>query len=311
MTRILSLILLFTYLSQNVDAQLLRSIKKRTEQKIKQRAEEKIVEGISEELARRAMRPLDKAFDDMIRQSYRDQYGTEFDTTMYAGDPKGQAAHMNSMLNLMYGTAELQEEYIFYYVVEVEITDFGEEKPQKIKMLIDPDGNLFGIDQKEGKSEKIMVFDIKNDQVIMFDKKEKTAMAIPNVMKMASIYGQRNAENVNDKIISFKRLSDSKKILDYLCQGYEMETEAYSSIFYSTQELPFNWSNTFGSFAQNISPNFTRDNSDYPMNSMLMEGITKSKEESTYSKWLVKKVSEKKMRIKSKDYELQNLMSGN
>jgi len=50
------------------EAQLFKKLVDRTADKIAQRAEDKIVEGVSNELANRAMRPLDKAFDDIFSQ---------------------------------------------------------------------------------------------------------------------------------------------------------------------------------------------------------------------------------------------------
>lgn len=310
MYRIIITLLLAVFTFNCAEAQLFKKIKNETERKIKQKAEQKIVDELSEELARRAMKPLDKAFDDMFKKDYKDKYGKDYDDSEYDGDPDARAAHMNAMLNAMYGDVELPEEYRFEYTIEIEVTDFGEKKANKIKMLVNPSSGAFGMEQKEGKNDQIMVFDIEKDQVVIFNKKEKTAMAVPNVMKMASVYGQGSGDDFNSTILRFEKINQTKKVLDYMCQGYIMETEEYKSTFFITDKLPFDWAETMGSFAKNISPNFKSNSSKYPKNGMLMFGTTTHKEKGNESQWEVTKISKKTYKIKCKDYELQNMMAG-
>ncbi len=310
MKRLLFLLVILLASSYAGEAQsLLKKIQKRTEDKIKREAERKVVEGISDELARRAMKPLDNAFDEMFRQSYKDQYGKEYDDSDYDGDPEERAAYMNSILNNMYGNVDLPEQYKFAYTMEIELTDFGAKKPEKIKMFIDTKDGALGIEQKQNKQHQIMVFDPKNDLVAIFDKKEKTVMAMPNMQKMAMIYGQQPPEREKDKIVRFEKDRSKKTILDYECQGYEMETEEYKSLFYVTENLPFSWTDSFGGITKNLSSNFYKDDGKYPVRGMMLEGTTKNKENGEESLWEVTKISDKTYTIKCKDYDNQNLMA--
>ena len=52
------------------DAQLFDKLNKKTMDKLEQKAEYKIVEELSEEIARRAFKPIDKAMDDMLKSTY-------------------------------------------------------------------------------------------------------------------------------------------------------------------------------------------------------------------------------------------------
>ena len=297
------------FIFQDAEAQLFKKLKKRTEQKILQRAENKIVEGISEEFARRAMKPIDNAFDEMFRQSYKDKYGKDFDDSDLDDDPDIRRQQMNNILNNMYGEVDLPESYVFDYTVEVEVTNFGEEKPEKMKLYIDPINGYFGVRQKQNGEEHTMVFDPVKDQVVLFNEKEKTVMAIPNVMQMASVYGGQYQGEVDDTIVYFGKIDKQKKILKYMCQGYEMETEEYKSIFYVTDRLPFNWTDSFGGFAQNISGNLYKDHEEYDVNGMLMEGTTVDKKSGAESLWEVTKISDKQFKIDCSKYSFEPIMA--
>lgn len=310
MKSLLSFILILSLISHTAEAQLFKKLKDRTEQKIKQRAEQKVVEGISEELARRAMKPLDNAFDEMFRQSYKDQYGKEYDDSELDDDPEIRRQQMNTILSQMYGTVELPEAYLFDYTVDVELTNFGEKKAEKMKMYIDPVNGLFGIRQKQKDEEHIMVFDPVKDQVVLFNEKEGTAMAIPNVMKMASVYGGQMKNVPDTEIKHFGKINKQKKILQYMCEGYEMETEEYKSVFYVTDRLPFNWTDSFGGFAKNMSGNFYKEHPEYEIKGMLMEGTTTDKKSGAESLWEVKKISDKQFKIDCSKYKVQNMMDG-
>jgi len=306
----LLLLLLCLIAFDQVEAQLFKKLKKRVSDKIERKVEDKVVEELSEEIARRAVKPLDNAFDDMFRQSYKEEYGKEYDDSEYEGDPEKQAAMMQTLLGSMYGTAELPEAYTFDYTMNIKVTDYGEKKSNDMKMYVDPSSKAFGMEQKDRGEEQIMVFDMEKDQVVIFNKKEKTAMAIPNVMKMARTFGKGAMEEAMSETVKFEKMGKSKKINGYMAEGYKVETEEDKGEYYVSTDLPFDWNDAFGGLVESISPNFYKDNPEYDIQGMMLLSEMKRKSDGKKAKWEVSDISNKTTNIKCSEYKLANMMEG-
>ncbi len=305
----LIILLILVSSASSLDAQLFKKLANRVQDKIEKKVEDKIVEEVSEEIARRAMKPIDKAFDDMFRQAYKDEYGEEYDDSEFEDDPERRAAMMQAMLGTMYGNVELPEAYNFDYTLNIEVTDFGEKKSNDITMFVSTDQGIFGMEQKENDKEVIMVFDTKNDQIVIFNKKEKTAMAMPNVMKMAGAFAKAEIDKESEKTFSFEKINKTKKVAGYSSQGYKYKTDEDEGEFYTTSDLPFDWKDTFGDILEQMSPNFYKEHPEYDIKGMVMYSELKRKEDGKKSKWEVKSIKNDGVTIKSSDYELPN-MSG-
>ena len=310
MKQILIVSALFLFFIQNTEAQFFKKLKNRIGQKIEQKVEDKLVEELSEEIANRAVKPMYSAFDDMFRESYKEQYGKEYDDSEYEGDPEKQAAMMQSILGSMYGNVELPDQYQFDYIMKIKLTDYGEKKSHEMTMYINPTDGLFAMKMNGKKGDQIMVFDINDDQVVIFNDKDKTAMAMPNVMKIASAFGSHAIEDGAGEMIKFERINKTKKVIGYKSQGYKYESEEDQGEFYVTTELPFDWTDAFGGLVDNISPNFYKENPGYDIKGMLMYAKTKRKDGGDESKWEVIDFSTKGMTINCAEYKLANMMGG-
>lgn len=298
----LSLIIAVTCIS-SVEAQLFKKLQNRVQDKIEQRLEDKVVEELSEEIARRAMKPIDNAFDEMFRRSYKEQYGKEYDDSEYEGDPEKQAEMMQAILGSMYGDVDLPESYNFEHILDIAVTDFGEKKSHSMRMLVAPSQNVFAMEQEQGKKEVIMVFDFDKDKVILFNQKDKTVMAIPNVMKMAGAFAKVEMEKEMSKPFKFEKINKSKKVAGYQSQGFKYEADDDKGEFFVTTALPFDWQDTFGSILEQMSPNFYKEHPEYDIKGMLMYSETKRAEDGKKSKWEVKKVSSKDFKVVTADYK--------
>lgn len=298
---IISIIIVATCFS-SLEAQLLKRLKNRVQEKIEKKVEDKIVEEVSEEIARQAMKPINNAFDEMFRKSYKEQYGKDYDDSEYEGDPEKQAEMMQAMLGSMYGNVNLPESYNFEHVVDIAVTDFGEKKSNDMRMLVAPSQKVFAMEQKDGKKEMIMVFDFGADKVVMFNKSEKTVMAIPNVMKMAGTFAKVEMEKEMSKPFKFEKINKSKKVAGYQSQGYKYEADDDKGEFYVTTSLPFDWHDTFGNLLEQMSPNFYKEHPEYDIQGMLMYSETKRAEDGKKSKWEVKKVSNEGFNLVTADY---------
>lgn len=175
-------------------------------------------------------------------------------------------------------------------------------------MLVDPNAKAFGMEQSDKGEDQIMVFDIAKDQVVIFNNTKKSAMAVPNVMGMASAFGKQALDEETTKMKKFEKIKKSKKVIDYQCQGYKYESEEDKGEFFVTTDLPFNWNDAFGSLVEKISPNFYKENPEYDIAGMMMYAKSKRKSDGKESKWEVVKIDDKGLSIKCSDYKLANMM---
>lgn len=307
-TKEITLVLVALLLTINsASAQLLKRVLKRTTDKVEQKVEDKIVEGISNELANRAVRPIDKLYEDMFREQYRAQYGKEYEEGEYEDSAERMAA-MTNMINAMYGNVELPPSYTFQYVMEVEVFDFGAKKPNTMRLLINPDKEIFGMEQNE-KGKQYIIFDFEKDLMTVYNEEEKSAVSIPGVMKMGITYAATDP-NLNDKLsqVKIEKMNKSKNILGYNSQGYKSKSEEEESEFYVTNELKFGWKESFGKMLQKSAPNFYKDTPEMVIEGMMMEAKTKRKTDNQESKWITTKVDDSTMVIDNSKYQLQNKM---
>jgi len=299
---VLSLLVIFCSL-ELCQAQFLKKLQNRVQDKMEKKMEDKLVEELSEEIARRAMKPIDNAFDEMFRQSYKEQYGKEYDDSEHEGDPEKQAAMMQSILGSMYGDLDLPDQYTFEHALDIAVTDFGEKKSNDMRMLVAPNQGVFGMEQMDGKKQMLMVFDTKNDKVVMFDLKEKTVMALPNVMKMAGAFAKVEMEEELNKPFKFEKINKTKKVAGLHSEGYKFESDEDKGEFFVTTKLPFDWQDTFGSILEQMSPNFYKEHPEYDIRGMMMYAETKRAEDGKKSKWEVKKVSSDTVTLVCADYK--------
>ena len=290
-----------------VDAQFFKKVLDRAAVKIGNQVEDKIVEGISTELANRAVRPLDKMYDEMFRQQYKEQYGKEWDDEDYKNEEE-RANAMTDMWGSMFGTVDLPESYRFNKVIEVEVYDYGSKKANKMKMMVNQGEPIFGMEQEENGTQ-IIVYDFKKDIVTIFNESKKTAMAVPNVMKLAKSFSPQFEQEVKNQMDGAK-ISEikSKRILDCQSKGYNIKTDKEESDFYICLDSDVSWGESYGKMMKQLSPNSYENNELFAefSSGMLMRAKTKRTKDKKESTWETKKISSQNYSIQTADYELSN-----
>ncbi len=287
----------------NSNAQLFKRLGDRIQDKLEKKVEDKLVEELSEEIANRAMRPLDKAFDDMFKAKYKEEHGEEYDESKYEGDPEGRDAAMQAMMSSMFGNVNLPEKIEFDYAIAIDVYDYGEKKPNRVKMLISTSSNTFGMEQSQGGDKNIIVFEGSADKMYLFNESKKTVMAMSGIMGMASVMGKQELEKELDKDLKIEKTSKTKKILGYKSTKYKMESEEDKGEFYLSTDLPFQWKDSFGGMIEKLSPQFYEKHPEYNQEGMLLEAKTKRKKDKKESKWITKEISNKKMIITTSEYK--------
>lgn len=288
------------------NAQLFKKLVDRTTDKIAQRAEDKIVEGVSNELANRAMRPIDKAFDDIFRASYEKEYGEEWDDSEYEGDPEARSAAMTALMRSMYGNVDLPPSYEFDYEIDIEVTDEGSKKPTQTTLLLAKNQAIMGaVQQEDGKSMK-MVYDFDKDQVAIFNDDDNTVMAMSGVMTMAMTMAKSQSTSEDWADIEIKKTGKSKTVAGYKCDEYEMKSKDGEGKYCISTNLPIDWSNTWGKMSRQFTGNLYNENfSENLASGMLMEAKMKdkTKKKNNETKWKVTDVNEDNISIATSGYK--------
>jgi len=302
----LFLLIIGLLFSIEVDAQLFKRISNRVQDKLEKKIEEKVVEEVSEEIARRAMRPINNAFDKMFREAYKEEYGKEYDDSEYEGDPEKQAEVLGALLTNMYGTVDLPESYDFSYSIDIETKAYNQKSgSNSMTMFIAPSSGYFGMSQADNQ-ESFIILDVRNDQAVIFNKKEKSVMAIKGALRMASSFASSS-----DKFEDYMRVNQTglkKNIAGYNCEGYGYDTEDDTGEFYLSTDLPFDWNHAFASIYEEMFSDFYENESDY--SGMLMYSESVTKKDGKKSTWEVTKLNTISESVDVSEYQVMNAFAG-
>lgn len=291
----ISLVILL-FISVNLNSQgFLKKLKDRTMDKIQQKAEDKLVDELSERLANEAVKPINSYMDSLFAQSYENETGETY-------DPQN-AEKMNAFLEGLMGNVELPEEYVFDYKLEVELKDYGSKDEETMYLFVSTSQDIFGMEQEQDDKKMFVVFDSENDAMVSYDQNKKERMALPVNSAFMSMYAEKAMEEeMKEMNLEVEKISKTKKILGYQSQGYKYKTSETESEAYISNELPFDWDDTFGTMLKQFAPNFYQDNEEYKLDGMLMMAETKRLEDGKKSEWEMKKIDENTTRIVNADY---------
>lgn len=292
---------------------------------------EKVTEGVSESASDKAAEESSEAVDSWLdglfggsQQSSGSSSGasqssgsSSSSSSMPSGGSAGQSgmteeqmAMMQQMMGNMDKSAEVPAEYTFDMVMHVEIRQTGED-PQQLELLVDKDGDRFGVAMQEEGTDRhqTSVIDSENGLMAVFTEEEdgsKTAMAIPNMMEMAGQYGQAQMEQAGQdyEAYGFKATGRTKTVAGYKCSEYKGEDEDTEATFYMTRELPADWMDAFMSgFGANAPAAFFQGYGD--LQGTLMESHTVDKKSGDTTSWVTTKISTSGTTIRKSDYTFQ------
>lgn len=316
--QVLRIILLatFTFLFvQPTDAQILKDIVRKTTRRLGDKAEDMVAEALAEAIARQLQKKIDNYFEEMARESYRQDSIARVergDTLVYANYQE----MMSEMLANMNNTEAIQDEYTFDLLLDVEISS-GKETDES-RFLYSRNAPVFAVEQYEKKDKSTMLFDLENDVIVLFSedsKGKKTAQALPNFMGMAAAMSQ-SSEALQP--ISISKGSQTKNIAGYTCQEYLGEDEEHTFQFFATPELAEYWQNGMGEFMQRFT-SYEYNSEVQKIDGMVMESVIREKKAEKKSKrtwgkkaqeepeardsWTVTRVDKSGLSLKKADYE--------
>lgn len=284
-------------------AQFLKELGRAAGNKLKKKVEDKVVETLAEEIARRAFRPINDVMDDWIRENMKR------DST-YAGMSDDSLAivlqgNYSKILNSMNRAADVPDSYEFEYVMDVKVTD-GKDS-HKIKWLIDEEGEIMAWEQLDGEEDQIMLMDLKNDIIVMYNQKTKEAQALPGMMSLGTAFAAASIENEAINPGEIVKKGGSKTVAGYKCDQYFYEDDEYESETWVSQDVPFSYKSAFGTLYQRVSPKLFKDGHE-AMSGMMLEATSKEKGKrkgkyKSISTWETLSISEKPLVITNKTYK--------
>ncbi len=312
----LGVTLLFPNITNAQFGKLLERTTKKSAEKAEDRIIEKGAEEISDEVDKKVDKWLDKVFngsDDNNENTSEENTTTKDSNEEYQineEDAKRIEEAMGIYMNSMDRTADVPSSYEFNLIVEAEQYEEG-EKPHPMTMMFNTGNHKhFGIINKDGKEINTVVMDTENDIMVtyMTDKKgNKSAHALPNMMKMAGAFANKDVTPSDDDDTSspptFRKTGKTKTIAGYTANEYVGETEEETYQVYICTELDLDWREFFGSMMPNFaSSNFMAGTGAYEGLMLEYHSINKKKPKKNHH-WVTKNISKDIQKINKADYQ--------
>lgn len=295
-------VLILVVITSNISqGQILGRIMNEAKRKVEQKVEDKIVQAVSEELARRAFKPIDEAMDSMMRQKYQDSvaHGQKVDW-----DKAGKA--YGDFLAGMNRAVTLPEKYSFDVTQEVEVIDYSNKRTY-LKLHYSKEGGYMGMETVDDKQEQqFIVMDMQQDAMVLFtkDKKgKKTGQAIPNVMKLsAGLAASVKTDEASKPSFRIDKTGNSKKVAGYTCSEYKGQTDEENVMMYVSDNFPVDMRKGYVAYMSRIAPASFTENSRQAVNGVMMEYENSRKDGKEKTTWVTKKVSEKQFSVNVSEY---------
>lgn len=299
-------------------SQIVRDIIRKAGNRLENKAEDMIAEAIAEAIARQLQKKIDNYFEDLARETYRQdsiRAAQNGDTLQY----RNYQEMMEEMMASMNDNSKVLEQYDFNLILDVEIGS-GKELDES-RFFYSNEKAYFAVEQEEKGELHLMLFDLENDVIVLFNESkngEKTAQAIPWILSSNAIIAASNEEM--HQPVNITKTGTKKTIAGYSCDQYTGENEENTFEFYASPALGAYWRESMGQFMQRFTNN--EYNEDLKkIDGMVMESIvTKKEAEKKTSKfklgknnddepdpnsdtWRVTKVDKSAFAVKKADYE--------
>jgi len=297
------LLAIFAFLSPISEAQILKDLGRSVKRKLSQKIERKVVETLAEEIANRAFRPINDVMDDWIRENMKQD-------SAYAGVSDDSLAilmrtNYGKILGSLNQAANLPPSYSFDHTMDIVVTDDGKSHP--MKWYIMENGDAMAFEQLDGNESQLMLMDIKNDIIVMYNLKDRTGQALPGMMSLGTAFAAAEMEKENYDPMSAIKKGGSKTVAGYKCDEYMFEDDEYQSEIWVSNEVPFDWKGAFGTLVSRVSPKLAEQNNQL-MKGMMLESTTKEKGKKrgkfkSVSTWMTKSIDSSTFSIDNAKYQ--------
>jgi len=281
----------FTLLSIQSNGQIFDRILDRTQDKLSRQIENRIVERISDEITRAAMKPVDRAIDDMLRERY----------TQDSIEGKTNSRNYDDFVAAFTVPVDLPPKYDFDMVLKSETKDYDGKK-SKMDMMLTKDGSSIGITQYIDDATNKIVFDMTNEIMAVYteDDEGKRVMALPSMLSLARSMPKQDVNDPDAYEVTIRKTGKTKKILGYKCDEWETDEEATTTKTYIANDFPISWKDSFSKFMKEMLPTTRRDKMP---EGMFLKSETKTKKKNKKSSFEVKKIIDTPTSIDNSEYE--------
>lgn len=299
------LLLVICFASSSVaEAQILNRIIRETKREVANKVEDMVVEKTTEAIVKRAMRPIEESFDKILEEAFKEDSTKRADNPGYRDTSTFDYSTFSEYLSSLNNVAELPDSYSFNLSMDIEVDD-GDDK-NVYTWHFSEGGEHFALEQLNNKDGKIIVLmDFNREVNVLYTEEkngEKTAQAIPSMMKLAAAFAKQSDESDKNQELKVKKTGKTKRIVGYSCDEYKAENEENAFTFYAARKFPVTWDQAYGSVIQQFAPQNAREEYN-KIDGMVLESITKTKEkDEVITTMTTKRVDQSKWTIQNSDY---------
>ena len=304
MKTIVLLLLTFFASSSVIEAQILNRIIRETKREVGNKVEDMVVEKTTEAIVKRAMRPIEESFDKILEEAFKEDSTKRADNPGYRDTSSIDYSTFSEYLSSLNNIAELPDTYSFNLSMDIEVDD-GEDK-NAYTWHFSEGGKHFALEQLNNNDRKtIVLMDFEREVNVLYTEEEngdKTAQAIPSMMKLAAAFTKQSDESDLNQELTVQKTGNSKRILGYSCDEYKAENKENAFTYYAAHNFPVTWDQAYGSIIQQFAPQNAREEYN-KIEGMVLESITKSKEkDEIITTMTTKRVDQSNWTIQNSDY---------
>jgi len=297
--KLLSMYLLISLLSiNNLEAQLLKKLKKRV-----QEATEDV---IAEKAAQKAEQETGKALDSLLEI-----------------DPDYQANYQEQLNQMMISGSEdipIEESYAFDTSVTYELTMIENDKPsvvnyemwfpEKAGYMATKVKNSSKGDSKDMPSSMLSILDDTNQAMIIIMEEQKIAQLL-SMSKIKDVALKENeteteTESVGTAFNSIQKTGKTKKILGYNCEEFSSQNDTDKFTFWITKDLELFQKNMFFNISKSLGGN-TFENIPENAQGFMMEMHFENSSNGQKGSMTVVNIDKSKKLIMMNEYQLMSL----
>jgi hypothetical protein len=282
------ILILIVGMTQATQAQFLKNIMKETTDKVADKMADQLSDRIADEIAYAVMKPINRSLDSMLRHRYEsDSLSGEI---LYAD--------YSAFLSGMNRSEDVPETYHFDVKIVAELEDDNQKKTEAT-FYYSKSGDYIGL----GQDDNLMVMDSKNDLIVTYNNEDNMAYALPNMMKLGSIYAQQEIKD-NAENYTIEKTGKKKKVSGYQTLEYKVYNADEEHKFYMAENFPVSWVDSYSAMMSEMAPSVDMGRWE-DVEGMLLKSETKENGK-LVSKMETVKVDLKGFTIEKKDYKFGN-----
>lgn len=295
------IVLLFCFQYNPSHAQfgkLLNKIKNQTIEKTSDKVAEKASDKISDEISEEAEKGVDSMLDSIFNSNEQgDQYSDSLDVSHNSKEMNQSIEKMMAALNQ---NVDLPDSYDFDIRLEIEISD-DKNDVTKMDMLLHKSEAIFGIQNEESRQQGLMVMDMEQDVIAIYDEDKKTVQALPNMMGLGKTMAKSSIKK-DAGTFTFEKTSITKNIAGYETVMYNFEDDEVKGQVYVAENFPIDWKDTMMKYGKEYLPQ-SYLNETTGVNGFMLFSESTEKKNGKKSYWKTTLVDTSGKTIKNSDYQ--------